>query len=850
MTGGTPSGPLAIALIVLVEILGCLAPQATTCLDGRVCPPNSRCDVVNHLCITPTEEAACTGLDEGSVCSVSGASGACRQGICQPFTCGDGVRTAPEPCDGDDLGGQTCKSLGFYGQTTGLACSPTCMFDTSGCLGRCGDHQVNGPDEVCDGEPPLGKTCLDYGYDRGFLGCTALCNLAFGGCGRFGWQEPNFPEAQQFSSVWGANYHDVYASWGGAVEQGLMHWDGSTWSEVVGQAFLDLGGTLGAIWGSGPNDVWVLTSSGVLHWNGATWSASIKAADDLLRTIGMPLGIWGSGDKDIYLLGAAIDLTYTTTLAHWDGAIWSVVTIPSYHDAKKVWGTGPDDVYIYGGHGGSFGVGEVNSILHWDGSSWQTVEIDDGFSVTAMGGAGSADTYAVGMSGTGPLAYHWDGTAWQLAPEVPNGATFVGGSGIQNMFAANTGANDDVQLSFWTGERFAQVFNFPGQLGVQDSWGDATADNYLLDSDHTLYQPGPAEWFPALSLQPSSIWGSGDDLFVAASDRLVHFVTGRPPESWVYPQDGFVPDTIWGTSQTDLWGIARGASNQPRNQVVRWSGTEWDAVYGSWLTVDPSIALQDIGGSGPDDVWVVGTILSHWDGRQWSSPIKPPAKLHGVWARNPMDAYAAGEYGLLQHWDGARWTVVSFPVGSPVFTGPISSVWGTDHEVFAVGDGVVIHQGADGQWTVNPTRFPEPLLRVHGSGPGNVFVRGAISNTLYHLRSNAWEPLSTPQRLEPLGDQLDGAFWVTPKIVFIGGLDASSAPATFRLDLRGVDCVSPEQDCHDGWDNDCDGLPDEEDPDCAGKVAEQCANLVDDDGDGMIDCDDSDCAQFSSCHKP
>lgn len=60
--------------------------------------------------------------------------------------CGDGVRndcmapsgfgfcpfvTRTEPCDGSDLGGQTCKSLGY--NSGELACTTTCAFDMSGC---------------------------------------------------------------------------------------------------------------------------------------------------------------------------------------------------------------------------------------------------------------------------------------------------------------------------------------------------------------------------------------------------------------------------------------------------------------------------------------------------------------------------------------------------------------------------------------------------------------------------------------------------------------------------------------------------------------------------------------------
>ncbi|MBC8073607.1 MAG: lamin tail domain-containing protein [Deltaproteobacteria bacterium] len=47
--------------------------------------------------------------------------------------CGDGMLSGDEACDGDDLGGATCESigLGFNGGT--LACSPTCVPNASGC---------------------------------------------------------------------------------------------------------------------------------------------------------------------------------------------------------------------------------------------------------------------------------------------------------------------------------------------------------------------------------------------------------------------------------------------------------------------------------------------------------------------------------------------------------------------------------------------------------------------------------------------------------------------------------------------------------------------------------------------
>lgn len=45
--------------------------------------------------------------------------------------CGNGIKEGSEQCDGNDLGGASCTSLGYKGGT--LLCSPSCEFNTSGC---------------------------------------------------------------------------------------------------------------------------------------------------------------------------------------------------------------------------------------------------------------------------------------------------------------------------------------------------------------------------------------------------------------------------------------------------------------------------------------------------------------------------------------------------------------------------------------------------------------------------------------------------------------------------------------------------------------------------------------------
>jgi len=96
-----------------------------------------------------------------------------------PLTCGDGVVDAYEACDGANLGGQSCASLGLGGGT--LGCTAGCRLDASGCTipPRCGDGVLDRPDELCDGTD-FGAlagdvTCDAFGRNGGTLACSSDC---------------------------------------------------------------------------------------------------------------------------------------------------------------------------------------------------------------------------------------------------------------------------------------------------------------------------------------------------------------------------------------------------------------------------------------------------------------------------------------------------------------------------------------------------------------------------------------------------------------------------------------------------------------------------------------------------
>src|SRR5438067_12892879 len=90
---------------------GCVSSKALTCEQGtaneRICPFGNACDDVHHLCVSADQLTSCDGLVENADCTVAGAAGLCRDHVCLPVSCGDGIVQVSEKCDGDKLGSAT-----------------------------------------------------------------------------------------------------------------------------------------------------------------------------------------------------------------------------------------------------------------------------------------------------------------------------------------------------------------------------------------------------------------------------------------------------------------------------------------------------------------------------------------------------------------------------------------------------------------------------------------------------------------------------------------------------------------------------------------------------------------------
>lgn len=194
-------GCMAILVTMAMLFVGCdndsNGSEPVVCGDGvcegnednLTCPDDCFCG--NEVC--EEDETAESCPEDCAACG----DGECQESVEDCITCpedcgecpvcGDDVIEGEEECDGDNLGGETCESQGFFGGE--LQCTDGCLFDTSACLETsCGDGNCDTYEgETCSSCPedcPCGEAyCVDFItciYECTDMECAEDCHLS--GC--------------------------------------------------------------------------------------------------------------------------------------------------------------------------------------------------------------------------------------------------------------------------------------------------------------------------------------------------------------------------------------------------------------------------------------------------------------------------------------------------------------------------------------------------------------------------------------------------------------------------------------------------------------------------------------------
>lgn len=225
-----------------------------------------------------------------------------------------------------------------------------------------------------------------------------------------------------------------------------------------------------------------------------------------------------------------------------------------------------------------------------------------------------------------------------------------------------------------------------GQVGPLMLHWDGTAWETVDTSAH----PGDLWW----------VWRAGaDDIWVSgAGGRVLRY----QPSASMFISDTVVAANftlfgIWGTGPSDVWTVG---SNLPAGAagIWHWDGAAWTSVPLPAAAASTR-AIFKVHGIATDDVWFCGSTGTtlHWDGTTLEHvPTNATADLLTINMRSSTEVYASGGAGnaLLLRWDGSAWIDES-----PDFHPTVPGVFAGGEVPIAAGYQGFVYERIDGQWT-------------------------------------------------------------------------------------------------------------------------------------------------------
>ncbi len=235
----------------------------------------------------------------------------------------------------------------------------------------------------------------------------------------------------------------------------ILHWTGTKWAKVTSPSPGTTGDELTAVSADAANDAWavgtILASGGVtdtliLHWNGSSWS-QVSSPTPVNSYLNLA-GVTAISPSDAWAVGTYYNNTtntYDTLTLRWNGSKWSKVSSPNpdatgENRLNAVSADGAGDVWAVGTLcstvSGVCAFSDTSTlILHWNGKAWsQVTSPSPSTKANLLNGvsadpASAKDAWAVGWytstSGSDEtLTLRWNGTQWsQVTAPNPSAST-------------------------------------------------------------------------------------------------------------------------------------------------------------------------------------------------------------------------------------------------------------------------------------------------------------------------------------------------------------------------------------------------------------------------------------------
>ncbi|MDX2090336.1 MAG: hypothetical protein SFX73_20935 [Kofleriaceae bacterium] len=583
---------------------------------------------------------------------------------CVPDACGNDRIDGIEECDGDDsIDRETlrCTDYGFY-KGGPLTCSETCVVDTSQCSETCGDYTINGP-ERCDGMPPTGLACADFGFDVGTIGCASSCTPEFGFCSNLGWQlVPGGADDELYAVYLAAPSTGVAVGRAGEIIAAV---DG-VWLPVTQTVTTD---DLNAIAATADGIFAVGNNGTILRYDGVAVTTMASPTTQHLRGVsgGAP-GAFAVGDNG--------------TILRFDGTSWASMPSPVTTDLYAV----------HVNEGRAFAVGESGTILQLQASGWtqltpanlpavtyyavhvfaDAVIVSGGLTTLAriqgntatvanrpvpdvrgdvelrgLWAASATDIYAAGGGG---LVVHWGNTSHVTKQDTPTNRTIFGLASAGDRIVGVTRGGSVIAFN-GTSRHVQQPTDFELYAVYTDAVQTVAAGRVLLRArssdgwwDETAM---PANLLPAADAV-RSVFPIGNDIYLGSRTLgLFKSIAGGTPTN----VSAAAVNGLWATS-SPLRIVTVGAGIIESTDGTSFSQTTTTTAHGANM-------LRGVWAA-PDGVWYAvgdnGVVLRRAPSDVWTAMSSNTTKhLLAVWGTAADDVFAVGELGTIIHWDGSRW---------------------------------------------------------------------------------------------------------------------------------------------------------------------------------------------------
>jgi len=453
--------------------------------------------------------------------------------------------------------------------------------------------------------------------------------------------------------IWGSSPGDLYAVGSGTLrfDGQIFHYNGTTWNKVSSGIF----DRLRAVWGTSSNNVYAVGDSEIINYNGIRW-AKVHS--------GRYTSVWGTDANNVYAAGSA------GTIAHYDGAVWTNLSVPPGENLNEVWGFSATEIYVVGNNG---------LIKKFDGSIWSSHSSPGTEHLRKIWGRSSSDLFVLG-----DVTYHYDGATWSVfTTPFPKRMYDVWASDPDNVYTVG----EDGWILHYDGASWSLNATV-AFIDIKSIWGSSATDVYVTGAPEQYYDGSTWKNYDNVYHYDGSVWSPFGVLNDTGSDNCVWGLSSDDvyvgSTQGVYHYDGFTWSLI-SSSDLEIFGFWASGKNDvyggSLTGIEHYDGVSWTTVFTTALPVN---ALR---GSSPSDIYAVAGgpystpgMVIHYDGTTWNVVHSTPEALLDIWWYSSSNIHVVGAAGKHYVFDGSTWTEYQ----TRTVTG-LTGIWGVSStELYSV----------------------------------------------------------------------------------------------------------------------------------------------------------------------